>query len=382
MSTSALSKANKETILQVLRAHGPMSRTQIAQATGLSMATASRLVTTLLEENLLLRSGSVANTGGRPSLMVCFNDAAAVTLAINIKGSETDVALVDLGAGVLHRECHPGAPTVPERIRQTIHLAEKAIAVAAERNYRCVAAGVSVPGPVSDEGTVDFAPALGWHQVALGAMLEQHLALPTVVENDANLIALAEYRHGEAAGVASLVAVAVFQGIGSGIIEKGRIWHGGHGASGQLGRMLLDTNALQHVYSGFGDLESRLGASGIARRAAERGIAQGDEGLVLHTILQRQQRGDAAATSFLDEIFDEFAMSLANVCALLDPECIVFAGLFAEWSHVVIPELSRRLVGHVLHLPLLIAASTDLDAALVGAADTAFDRFGSVTNLL
>ena len=75
-------------------------------------------------------------------------------------------------------------------------------------------------------------------------------------------------------------------------------------------------------------------------------------------------------------------MSIINVCAIVDPEVVVFAGLFAEWSDIVIPGIGRRLVGHVLHMPMLVAASSHLASTLVGASDVAFDRFGSVANLL
>ena len=382
MSTSALSRANKEAILHAARAAGPLSRTDIARETGLSMATASRLVTALVEEGLLAKAGSTTGTGGRPSRMVRFNDAAATTLAIDVTGSHTDIGLIDLGARVLERTRHEAATDPDERVAQTLELAENAYASAIARGHRCVAAGVSIPGPVDADGTVDFAPALNWRRIPLGTMLEKRVPIPTVVENDANLIALAEYRHGRARGAGSLVAVAVFEGIGSGIIEAGRIWRGAHGASGQLGRMLLDTTALRKVYAGFGDLETRLGAHGIARRAREAGIGEGGEARILATLFEQRERGNATATRVLDGVMDEFAMSLANVCALLDPEVVVFAGLFAQWSHIVIPELSRLLVGHVLHLPSLLPATPALDAALVGASDAAFDRFGSVANLL
>lgn len=381
MSTSALSKANKEAILRAARAQGLLSRAEIAHHTGLSMATASRLVTTLVTEGLLSEAGSTNATGGRPSRMVKFNDTAAVTLSIDVAGSHTDVALVDLGAHVLHRARHPATDDANSRVAQTIDLARTALEDAITAGHRCVAAGISVPGPVDTDGTVDFAPALDWHRVPLGALLERHLSVPTVVENDANLIALAEFRHGRSRGVESLVAVAVFEGIGSGIIEAGRLWRGSHGASGQLGRMLLDTSALRNVYAGFGDLETRLGTRGIARQAAASGLTPTD-GDLFTLLFTARERGDTTAVALLDDILEQFAMSLANVCALLDPQAIVFAGLFDEWAHVVIPELERLMVGHVLHLPELRSATPGLDATLIGAADAAFEHFGSITNLL
>ena len=115
-------------------------------------------------------------------------------------------------------------------------------------------------------------------------MLEQRFPIPVVVENDANLIAVAEHRHGVAQGASSLVSIAVFEGIGSGIIANGQLWRAVR-PGGQLGRMLLSTEALKRVYSGFGDLETSLGSIGIARRAAAAGLAHGGHRPVLETIL-------------------------------------------------------------------------------------------------
>lgn len=382
MGSNALARTNKATILECLRAHGPLSRTDIARITGLSMATSSRLVTALLNDDLVVTAGANSTgSGGRPSIKVRFNSAAAVTLAVAVMDRHTDIALIDLDARVIHQDRYEGPPNPEERIRQTVELVERGFARAHEDGHRCVAVGVSVPGPV-DDGVVGFAPALSWHRVPLETLLEQRVPVPIIIENDANLIALAEHRHGDARGANSLVSIAVFEGIGSGIISDGTLWRGGHGAAGQLGRMLLDTEALQHVYSGFGDLETRLGSAGIARRAAGQGLVEGDEGAVLATLFHQHEEGVEAATRFLDDVFDEYAMALANVCAILDPDAIVFAGLFAAWSHVVIPALSRRLAGHVIHMPTLYKATPGLDGTLIGAADAAFERFGSVTNLL
>ena len=93
-----------------------------------------------------------------------FNDAAAVTLAADVADRHTDIALIDLGASVLYEERHLVADDVtPEdRIQETLQLID-GTSDALALGLRCVAIGVSVPGPVDDAGLVEFAPALGWH---------------------------------------------------------------------------------------------------------------------------------------------------------------------------------------------------------------------------
>lgn len=382
MTTSALSKSNKESILKALLSTGALTKADIARETRLSVATASRLAETLLEDGFLLDAGESTDTGGRPSRLLRFNHRVAVTLTLDVRGPATDIALVDLGGEVCSLETVPGSPDPQARIQQTLSLAARGLGLAQQRGLRCVAVGVSVPGPVDSDGTVAFAPALSWRRVSLGSMLAQRLSLPVMVDNDANLLALGEFRRGRASGVASLIAVAVYEGVGLGIIEGGRIWRGGHGAAGQLGRMLYDISALRSDFTGFGSLETRLGSVGIARRAHEAGIASGTDDAVLRQLMACHRLGDETATTLLNRVFDEFAMSLINLCAILDPESVVLAGLFSDWSEVVIPALRERLASHVLHQPQLVAATPDLPAALVGASQAAFEHFGGITNLL
>lgn len=382
MSTSALSKSNKESILKALLNAGALTKADIARETGLSVATASRLAETLLEDGFLLDAGESTDTGGRPSRLLQFNHRVAVTLTLDVRGPATDIALVDLGGDVCAIETVPGAADPPDRIQQTLTLAAHGLGLARQQGLRCIAAGVSVPGPVDADGTVAFAPALSWRRISLGARLTHHLALPVLVDNDANLLALGEFRRGRASGVESLIAVAVYEGVGLGIIEGGRIWRGAHGAAGQLGRMLYDISALRSDFTGFGSLETRLGSVGIARRAHEAGIASGTDDAILRQLMARHQLGDDTATDLLSRVFDEFAMSLTNLCAILDPESVVLAGLFSDWSEVVIPALRERLAVHVLHQPQLVTATPHLAATLIGAGHAAFEHFGGITNLL
>lgn len=369
-------------ILSCLRSGKPTSRPEIAIRTGLAPATVNRLVTSLIDAGLVVTSGASEDTGGRPSLLVRFNETAAVTLALDIGDDYTDVALMDLGARVLTRIRVPEADTTPEnRLLNVLDFAEREMRSATLAGYRCVALGASVPGPVQLDGTVDFAPSIGWHDVPLGRLLMARLALPVVVDNDANLIAVAERSHGSGRGCSSLIAIAVFNGIGAGIIVNGQLWQGAKGGAGQIGRMLLEPTALRRSYPGFGDLEQRLGNEGLVRRAAEESVGPLEGGALIESILKQVESGSKPARVFLDRIFDEFAVALINVCAILEPQMIVFSGTFARWSEEILPELRQRMMGQVLHMPELAAASLEFPA-LVGAAEVAFQRFGSVEKLV
>jgi predicted NBD/HSP70 family sugar kinase len=381
VSSESTTRRNRAAVLAAVRAAGSPSRAELASRTGLSVATVSRAVAALIDAGLLVEQSAVGPAGGRPLGRVRIDPGAATVLAVDVADHHTTLALVDLGGAVRQSTRLDAPPTDPAaRLAHTIDEIARAFRRLQDA-HGPVAVGVAIPGPVQADGTVDFAPALHWQGVQLGPLLGEELGAPVSVGNDANLIAVAESRWGEQRGATSLMALAVFEGVGAGIVEAGRLVEGSRGFAGQIGRMLVGPESIERRYADFGDLESQLGSVGLVRRAAEAGIAlPADE--EPFAALFAHVASDSAAGAFARRVLDEFAVALANVCALLDPEAIVLAGRFAPLAGVVVPELERRLAGRVLHLPRLVAASTDADGALLGAGAIAIDAFGPLEQLL
>ncbi len=383
MGVADLSRGNSIRILEQLLDQGPTSRTDLGRALRLAPATVNRLTSRLEDEGLVVDTGAPAHTGGRPSRLVDFNREYRLLVTVDVADHHTSVAVADLGGKLLERHDIPAVQDAKQRYADVFREVADVLAGLGEHRARVACLGVSVPGPVDDDGMVLFAPALDWHDKPLRADLERTIGLPVVVENDANLIALAEHSSGHWGPTKSLVAIAVFDGIGSGIIEDGRLWRGACGAAGQIGRLLVDTNSLSNEYTGFGDFESHIGAASLVRRARALGIRDTEEApLEADEILRRYAGGDQMARGLVEEVLDEFAVSLVNVCALLAPEVIVFSGLFDRWGAVVLPGLRERLRGHVVHLPVLAPGTLGVDAALRGASQVAFERIGGVAGLL
>ena len=388
MTTRTIARTNSGRVLELLRARGPMTRADVAHAAHLSVSTVSRLVADMLGSGLLVQSEDGAVTGGRPTRHVRLNAAAATTLAVDIADHHTQVALVGLDGTVLReRTWVPDAAemTGDARLAHTLDVIEQALTEATaydageHDNPRCLALGVSVPGPVTSAGVVRFSPSLVWDDLPLGDLLRERFGLPVAVANDANLIAIAESRVGDYRDAASLFVLAVFDGIGSGIVVDRALWPGNAGCSGQIGRMLLDSTAIANVYVGYGDLERQLGSVGLARRAADAGIAIRPESDIFAQLFTST---DPAARDLSALVLDQFAAALVNVCALFDPEVIVLAGRFAPLADHLHGELESRLTGRVLSVPRIAPESTGHAGALLGAAHVALDTYGALSQLL
>lgn len=373
------SSANRQRLLKDLLHTKPVSRVEVARSTGLSPATVNRLTGSLLESGLLREVGSDQATGGRPSLLVQFNPDARQILAVDITQDVIDVAHVNL------------AGEIGERSQQKVSdlsAGEKAIAlrdlmettIAADKAGSLIGVGVSVPGPVTDSGVVTMAPAVDWYDFPLAEFLSSHVKLPFIIENDVNLIAYGEYFKGSENQPQSLLAIGVFQGVGAGIVEHGRLWRGLGGAAGQFGRMLMEVSGLWEDRKGFGQVERRLGEEALRERARNAPVQFSDDATA-DPLFEAVDRGEPKAVALFNEAMDEYAFQVVNLSAILAPEVIVFDGLFGRWAHLVLPALRKRISGNVLQEPELRAAALGGDGKLVGAALYALDQGGGILAL-
>ncbi|SJM52721.1 Xylose-responsive transcription regulator, ROK family [Actinomycetales bacterium JB111] len=381
MSLVSVATQPGQLVVERIRDAGPISRVEVARSTGLAPATVNRWAARMLDSGLLRTSGSDLGTGGRPSTLLRLNERFGVTLAVDVADRHIDVARLDLVGHMIDNVRIESDGELGEPRLQEV-LDEIAAAVATDPTQPVLAIGVSVPGPVDRDGVVIFAPALEWNDVPLGRLLAERTGLPVVVENDANLIALAEYERGPWEDVRALVTIAVFDGVGMGIIEGGQVWRGATGAAGQVGRMLFNRSALGGTYSGFGDLELHLGRVGIAVRAVRRGILDDADPRGADTVLELAAGGNAEAITLLDELMDDYAFALINVCAILEPDVITLSGLFEAWGDLVLPRMEERMEGQVVTMPRLVAASLGETGALLGAGIRAFASSGGIASLI
>lgn len=378
-SSNDVSAHNRVRVLEKIMRSGPASRVALARDLGMSPPTVNRLTSALMRIGLLEHAGSDVATGGRPSMLVSFQPRSKVILALDIWEAAIEIAVLDLAGRVLERASIPIDGTTPE---EKLELLVHAIAEWDRRlNGSLATIGVSVPGPVSGAGHVLLAPALDWYNLDVLGPIRKVTDVPAVIENDVNLIALAEYRHLDSPDHKTLVAIAVFQGVGAGIVEEGTLWRGNHGAAGQFGRMLRDVSGLRHHTRGFGHLETELGEGGILQRAIEARVVSPEVGSA-DAVFAAAEEGDPEALGMVETVADEYAFHLVNVCAMVAPDIVVFGGLFERWSELLLPLIAARLEGNVIHLPELRTAELGDEGKLIGAGLNALDAAGGLAALV
>jgi glucokinase len=199
--------------------------------------------------------------------------------------------------------------------------------------------GVGAPGMVDRRGRLCFSPNLpqaqgvDWNELIGGQLPGRTL----LIENDANFAVLAEHRLGAARGFDHVVMVTLGTGIGGGIVLDGRVQVGSAGFAGEIGHMVVDPAGPLCPCGRHGCWErfaSGAGLGVLAREAALAGrlrevvrLAGGDpESVRGEDISAAAASGDPAAQQVIRQVGGWIGFGLANLAAVLDPECFVLGG--------------------------------------------------------
>ncbi|WP_157067026.1 ROK family protein, partial [Alicyclobacillus shizuokensis] len=203
-----IKELNKSIVLNLLRFHSPISRTQISVQTGLNKATVSSIVEELIHEDLVLEIGRGHTRVGRRPVLLLFNARAGYVVGVDLGVDYVRVIVSDLsGEIVAAREFPLTDNKGPQQMVESIVRAVADLKAALPpSSLGLIGIGVGVPGLVDySHGIVLNAPNLAWRDVHLGALLENYLNLPVYVDNEANTGALGEKLFGIGKEVSDLI---------------------------------------------------------------------------------------------------------------------------------------------------------------------------------
>jgi len=213
------------------------------------------------------------------------------------------------------------------------------------RGVRTVAIAIAAPGSIDiDTGEVQFAPNIGWQDVALVSGLVRLLgrtAPPVFLENDAKLGALAEYAGVSHSGIRDLLYVTGDVGVGGGIITDGRLLRGFSGFAGEIGHMPMDPQRHPCACGRTGCWETIVGLAAFLRLVGDPGDPVRDTERPLEDRLAdinaRADREDQRTLAAIETIAEGLGIGVSLLVDILNPRLVILGGYFAF--------LADRLVG-------------------------------------
>ena len=351
---------NRFHVLDRIRRFEPISRTEIVEQSGLSRGTVSAIVADLVEEELVREAAADARetaSRGRPRILLRMNPNAAFVVGVKISMHQLSITVTNLRADSL------AALILPIRSKR---LGAEAVAAVLEDGVRAAVAkaglqlsdirgvGVGLPGFIdAGAGIAHWSPILGAEQVPFARMMQQRLGPPVVIQNDANLVAMAERWFGHGQDVDDFVVVTLEAGVGMGLYLGGELRPGVHGLGSEFGHTKVTVGEGQTCRCGqSGCLEAYVGVHAILREAA-RHIelpAEPDELEIdrqMHKVAELARAGSAGLRGVFDEAGAVLGLGIANLINLLDPAKVIIAGAAIQAFDLYAPALHAAVERHV-----------------------------------
>ncbi|MFD5817164.1 ROK family transcriptional regulator [Streptomyces sp. NPDC127038] len=383
---------NDRAALDLLLAHGPLSRTRIGKLTGLSKPTASQLLARLEAAGLVLASGTSEGRPGPSAQLYEVNPGAAHAAGLDVTPERVLAAVADItgrtvGTYELPTPGRRPAQPVVRQVTEALDGAVKAAGLARDDVRRLV---IGTPGAFDpNTGRLRYASHLpGWHSPALLDELAAALPMPVEYENDVNLVAIAEQRLGAAQGHEDFVLLWNEGGLGAALVLGGRLHRGWTGGAGEVGFLPVPGAPLvRHVTrANSGGYQELAGSQAIPQLARELGITDlptGPYAEVAATAVARAAAVDSGPYHrLLRKYATGLATGLASLVSVLDPELVVLSGAsltaggepLRALVQAELEELAasrpRLVVGDVREHPVLRGA---LESALAATRDEVFD---------
>lgn len=315
-------KKNRSAILKYINDSGPVSRKDLADVTGLTPAAVTQICTELLNEEILVESGTNMKSqgAGRKKILLDINYAVSYVLAINIEPEYTVIALSNLkGEKVSLIRCKTNSQVEPEVFLRDI--AKRCRSILGKNPMeakRMAGVGVGITGLVNKEkGISQKAYGIWETPVEVGEILSKNLELPVFVENNVNAFAMAELFYGTGRIHDNLMVIKWGPGVGCAMIIDQKIYEGRHSKAAELGHFIVEPQGARCSCGRKGCLETKISYAALNQIHP---FAENEfEKVYVQAVAQHKEKK-------FDEAIDIFARSIVNSATIMAPNRIVIMG--------------------------------------------------------
>ena len=328
---------NSRIVLNLVRAHQPISRADLARTMDVRRGVVTLIVNDLLKRKLLVEGATGEAVRGRKPTFLYINSRHRAVVAVDVRASETYLLLADLLGKAISGVIAFRTDRDPKQLTAT--LAERIKRLLAEHPdiEECEGIGVVVPGMVEHSSMrVLHAPTLGWRNVSLREQLSTATGLPVQIENSGRACALAQMwatRNSPTPPVGDLVFVSVSDGVGVGVIIQGDVLRGRHNIAGEFGHVPLSLDGPRCSCGANGCWEAYVSNRATLARYFGRPVAaaNGIEDVAraqftVEDLIARARANDAKAVAAIEATGRYLGLGLASVINALDPARVFIGG--------------------------------------------------------
>jgi predicted NBD/HSP70 family sugar kinase len=371
-SSESARDINRDVVLEIIRSQQPVSRADLARASGLQPSTVSSIVEQLINEKWVKEGAIERRPRGRHPTLLALNDGLVI-LTADIRPKQAIIALLDLNGRFLAREVVPLVSDPESTISKIIFCMKTMRAAHPNRSFDGI--GISMPGRIDSESQrLILAPNLKWVNYDIKSVIEKEMRLQVELTNAANAALLAELWSGRLDGIRDAVLITVSEGVGGAILANGQIVTSRSGLAGEFGHSPIDPSGPLCGCGQHGCWEVFASSNAALRYYAE--IRPDHAPVNIHELLRLAEEEDPAAIAALTRQAACLGRGLRLVTAALSPEVILIAGdITSSWARFG-PTIQAELEATMLagSAPKLEITNDGEFARLRGAAAVVLQR--------
>lgn len=315
---STIKAENNRLILNRIRKN-PCSRAEIAKATGLSKSAVSIITKQLIDEGLIIETGTESTEQGRHPITLSIVKEHRYSLGISLRRNEIAVSVVDLGLECVAKMSREASffKTADEALLWCCESGFKLLDELGIGQEKCIGIGVSAPGPLDYENGVILAPPNFelFNNFDVRAFIRTVTDMPVYLNNAPVLMALYENAK-RSEDIKNYIFIVVDNGVGSAIIQNGSVFRGSRGFSGEIGHMTVNVNGPECTCKNRGCLEGYITRSAIKKHY----------GKSYEELLDAALSGERESAECIEEIARYFSGGIIGAVNLLDLEAVIILG--------------------------------------------------------
>ncbi|NDV01291.1 ROK family protein [Pseudoroseicyclus tamaricis] len=350
------SKPLRQLVFEHVRASGRAARADVVRALGISAGSVTTLTSDLIGQGYLREVADAPRERlepgrGRPPVALEVVGEAHNVIGIKL-GDERHTAVLADFAGTIRAEAavpaSPGRKSLPDMLGETGRLVDRLLQEAKLRLDDIAAVGLGLPGMIDhNAGTVAWSPVLTRREERLAEAFEERFGVPAHIDNDANMLTLAELWFGAGRNTSDFIVVTIEGGVGMGAVIGGKLWRGTRGMGLELGHTKVQIDGALCRCGKRGCLEAYIADYALAREARTAlGMSTRDP-VDVHRLLAdlfaEAKAGSVSARSIFERAGRILALGLSNIIQIFDPELLILSGERMQYDYLYADEVFASL---------------------------------------
>jgi glucokinase len=266
-------------------------------------------------------------------------------IGVDLGGTKILASVVNLSSGQLISSAKKKTRVVEEGgelVKRIAVCIAEAVQDSGVETKKIIGIGVGAAGMVDREKGILLAAAnIGTNDLPISEPISSQFGLPVKLGNDVEVATIGELHFGAGRQCDNFVCMFIGTGIGSGIVNNGKIYRGGYGTAGEVGHIVVVPDGLPCGCGGYGCLETYASRTAIAKGimydinhgmdTVLRDKIDPAKGILRSkAIAQALELGDASTVRAITQASEFLGIGLATVINFYNPKRIILGGGLVE----------------------------------------------------